>query len=118
MTRADRILIVVLLAVAVLCVPLVSLAMPAAGSVTITGPEGQTQIDPSVNGTFRVAGRLGSVTIVVRDGVVSCSQSGCPDHICVRAGSLAPGKPIICAPNGVVVAYDARSEGGLDAVSR
>jgi len=117
-TRADRILLIALVACVVLSVPLVSWAMPAGEAVTISGPFGVTRVDPGTDSVFRVQGRVGVVTVVVRDGQVFCSESDCPDSVCVHMGSLAPGRPIVCAPNGVTVAYAEGRNGALDAVSR
>jgi len=117
-TRADRILLVVLVAITVMSAPLVTWAMPAKGAVSIVGPYGTTQVDPNLDSAYRVEGRLGTVTVVVRDGAVFCSESECPDEVCVHSGDLAAGRPIVCAPNGVVVMYAAPEKGALDAVSR
>lgn len=116
MTRADRILIAVLVACAVLSAPLVTWAMPRSESVTISGPAGVTRIDPSVDATYHVTGRIGPVTVVSQAGQVRVTDSTCPDGICVRSGALGPGRPLVCAPNGVVVSFG--GQGGLDAVSR
>ena len=118
MTRADRILLVVLVAITVMSAPLVTWAMPAGGPVSITSPHGTTRVDPNLDSSYRVQGRLGTVTVVVRDGAVFCSESECPDEVCVRSGILAAGRPIVCAPNGVVVMYAASEREALDAVSR
>jgi len=118
MTRADRILIVGVVLIALVCVPLVSWAAPAE-QVTITGPKGVTRIDPATDASYEVAGRIGVVEIEVVGGQVSVRESCCPDGLCMRAGTLAPGKPLVCAPNGVVVAFGSVGGGeALDAVSR
>lgn len=86
-------------------------------SVVLQGPHGISRIDLSINASYEVAGTLGPVEFRVLDGRVSCTHSSCNDSICVRMGPLAPGRPIICAPNGVVARFD-RPGGALDAVSR
>lgn len=118
MTRADRILLAVLVALTVMSVPVVTWAMPATGAVSIAGPFGTTRVDPNFDSVYRVQGRLGTVTVVVRDGVVRCSESECPDEVCVHSGALAAGRPIVCAPNGVAVTYASSDRRALDAVSR
>lgn len=118
MTRADRILILGLITVAVLCVPLVTWAAPS-DRVTISGPQGVTGVDPDKDATYAVAGRLGTVEVRVQAGRIRVRESCCADALCVRAGVLAPGKPLVCAPNGVVISYgSAPGEEALDAVSR
>lgn len=111
-------MLVLLIAGTVLSVPLVSLAMPATGTVEITGPAGITRIDPQVDASYRVQGRGGTVLVVARAGEVYVAESSCPDGVCMRSGTLAAGKPLVCAPNGVVVAYESGRGAALDAISR
>ncbi len=117
MTRADRILLIILTLVCVLSVPLAAAAGAGRG-VLLKGPAGCTRVDPGRDGRYTVAGRDGAVVFEVRDGVVRCVASSCPDQVCVRSGSLTPSRPIVCAPNGVVASLTSSRGGGLDAVSR
>ena len=76
-------------------------------------------LDPARDGTYRVQGRIGEVVFEVRDGEVRCVSADCPDHVCVRSGTVRAGAPVVCAPNGVVAEFTGVSEGGaVDAVSR
>lgn len=118
MTRGD--VGIVGAVVALLVASVLIAAAPAASEceAVIAGPYGTTTIALAQDATYAVRGEIGQVTICVRDGLVRCTDSSCPDHLCVRSGALAPGKPIVCAPNRVVVTMAHRAEGELDAISR
>lgn len=119
MTRADRVLLAVLVLVCVASVPAALAFAGTAGGVVLRGPEGVTRVDLSHDATYVVPGRLGSVVFEVRDNSLRCISSECPNQICVHAGTLEPTKPIVCAPNGVSAVADRRTDRGeLDAVSR
>lgn len=118
MTRADRILLAVLIAVAALAVPATALGVRGQHAAYLSGPSGVTQVDLAHDATYRIDGRLGEVVFTVREGSLRCVSSGCPDQICVRAGVARPGAPIICAPNGVIAEFTGENGGGVDAISR
>lgn len=119
MTRADRILLAVLVAIALLAVPAAALASRGQRQVRISGPTGVTAVDLSHDGSYRIEGRISDVVFEVRDGVLSCVSSGCPDQVCVHAGTARPQAPIICAPNGVIAEFaSGDGGGGVDAISR
>ena len=43
-------------------------------------------------------------TVTVRDGKVAITASNCPGEDCVHSGAIsAPGRSIVCLPNGVEV---------------
>jgi len=120
-TRGDGIVLACVLAVALLSVPAV-LAVADAGSAAalISGPAGQTETTLSDNARYTVEGREGTVVFEVRDGHLLCTSSSCADQVCVRQREALPGRPVVCAPNGVVarVSGAAAKEASLDAVSR
>ena len=119
MTRADRILVAVLALAIVLSLPLVSIASSHTPSdAVVKAPEGRTVLDLSKDGVFEIQGRQGVVRLSVSRGQVSALSADCPDQICVRSGAARPGRPIVCAPNGVSVTLSGSQEGGVDAVSR
>ncbi|MDO8987302.1 MAG: NusG domain II-containing protein [Coriobacteriia bacterium] len=119
MTHADRILLAVLVLVCVACIPAALAFAGSAGGAVLRGPQGVTRVDLSQDGRYVVPGRSGSVVFDVSDGSLRCISSECPNQICVRAGALSASKPIVCAPNGVSVVMERRTNRGeLDAVSR
>lgn len=120
MSRADRMLIMVLAVGLMAAWPLgIALAGHGSGRVTITGPSGVSVIGLDQDGTYRVEGAAGGVTVRVRAGAVSITEASCPDHVCVHTGEVrAPGSLIACVPNGVVVRVEGRGDGGFDAIVR
>lgn len=119
MTRGDRLVVFVVAVAIVVSVPLVSLASSRnAGAVRVDAPGGSSTISLAHDGTYTIDGRSGRVVIEVSDHTVRCVNAECPDQLCVRAGVAGPGRPIVCAPNGVSVSLGARGGGALDAVSR
>ncbi|MDZ4181102.1 MAG: NusG domain II-containing protein [Coriobacteriia bacterium] len=119
MTRADMTLLALLALVALLAYPAGgALAGVGGAGAVLVGPRGTTEVDLNRPGRYVVEGTVGEVVFEVAGGSLICVDSSCPDSVCVRSGRLAPGAPIICAPNGVY-ALDSGSPGGtLDAVSR
>ena len=120
MTRADRQLFTVLLALVLLSIPVVSFAAADLGSgsvATVVAPSGTTRISLATDARYTIQGRHGEVVVVVSDGALRCVESSCDDQVCVRAGELSPGRPIVCAPNGVSISTVGGGD-DLDAVSR
>jgi hypothetical protein len=112
-------LLALLVLVALLAFPVGgALAGNVGGATVLVGPHGTTEVEPSRSGRYVVEGAVGDVVFEVVDGSLTCIDSSCPDGVCVRSGALSPGKPIICAPNGVYALDSGSSERGLDAVSR
>ncbi len=119
MTRGDRILVAVVACVALLSAPLVSAASSGASvSAVVRAPAGRTVLDLTRDGRYEIQGRRGVVVLDVTSGEIAAVEADCPDGICVRTGTARPGRPIVCAPNGVSVAVSGGGEGALDAVSR
>ncbi len=87
-------------------------------SAVITAPAGSTTVSLDTPSTYAVEGREGVVTVRVGDGRVWVAHAECPDSVCVRSGTAAPGRPVVCAPNGVAVSVRGSEGGGLDARSR
>lgn len=104
MTRSDRLLIGVLAVVCLLAWPLVAAARGTAERVEISGPFGTSVISLAEDRTVRIEGRSGEVTVVIEDGAVFVAEAECPDHVCVKTGTVsAPGSVVACVPNGVVI---------------
>lgn len=120
MSRADRMLIIALAVVLVVAWPLgIALAGHGTGRVTITGPSGVSVIGLDQDGTYRIDGTAGGLTVKVRAGAVSITEASCPDRVCVHTGEVrTPGSLIACVPNGVVVRVEGRDDGSFDAVVR
>jgi len=110
---------VLVVCAALLSVPLVSVASSAqSDTAVVTGPEGRTVLDLSRDRRYEIQGRAGQLELRVAGGAVACVAATCPDHVCVKSGTARPGRPIVCAPNGVSVSLSGSREGAFDALSR
>ncbi len=121
MTRADRILIIVIAAIALVSIPATIMAsgLTSASSVYVSGPGGETVVPIGTDRVLEVAGLRGPVTVQVVGGAVSVVDADCPDHLCVRSGPVSrPGSVIVCVPNAVTVRVGGERSDGLDAVAR
>ncbi len=121
MTRADRLLAVGILALALAIGPVVSgaLAFVPASTVMIKGPSGTTEVPLGTDASLRVTGLGGDVRVVLKSGQVRVEESSCPDHVCVRSGAISSaGQALTCIPNGVTVRIGGERDDGLDAVAR
>ena len=123
MTRWDIALVVALLGLSALSVPAVLASVPDdAPSVVVHGPGGETVIPLDGEGLYHVQGSYGEVVFEAHAGRVRCVRSDCDDKVCVHAGDVGPGRPVVCAPNGVTAVLSEGDMAGrraaLDAVSR
>lgn len=117
MTRADRLIIAVLAALALAAWPLASAIAGAGGSsAVIDGPDGRTAVPLSSNADYHIEGTVSEVVVRVNDGSVCVIESGCPDQTCVHTGGVsAAGEVIACVPNRVVVQIGGERADELDA---
>ena len=77
----------------------------------------------SQNGTYTVAGELGTTTFEIKDGRVRITDSPCPNKTCISQGWH---NPLVCLPNKVMITVENETGQGrgrsneeveLDAVS-
>lgn len=54
--------------------------------------------------------------IEIKDGGVRMIEATCPDHTCIRQGTLHHGGAIICLPNQVVILAETENPEAPDAV--
>lgn len=119
MTRGDILVLIAVVAVALLAAPsAIALLAPGGETAVLRGPEGVTAVDLSEPGRYVVPGRIGRVVFEVNDGVIFAAAADCPDRLCVHMGSAGPGRPVVCAPNGVSATLEGATSEDLDAVSR
>jgi len=119
LTRGD---ILLLTAVVVLALLAFSLSNAVAGSgateAIIHSPTGTTSVSLDETRRYEIEGAHGVVVLEVSDGHIRAVRADCPDHLCVKSGIAVPGRPIVCAPNGVSVTVYGSGGEELDAVSR
>lgn len=119
MTRGDWLVVATIAAAALLFAPHAGAYLaPEPGSAVLRGPEGVTVVDLADPGRYVVPGRAGEVVFEVREGTVRAVSSTCPDQVCVHSGAASVGRPIVCAPNGVIAEMTGSHGEVLDAVSR
>lgn len=119
MTRGDRIVVCVVALAALLAWPMTVIASAGRTDVvTVTGPSGASTVPLGLNRTLDIEGLRGTVRLELADGTVRVTDSTCPDHLCVRQGSISSaGSALVCAPNGVSVRFGGGGH-ALDAVVR
>jgi hypothetical protein len=118
-TRGDRFVVAVVIALAMLAWPATYLAAAGRADVAVvTGPGGTSQIALRPDRTVEVEGARGPLMLEVRDGAVRVLEAPCPDLICVHQGAVSrSGSALVCVPNGVSVRVGGGSD-ALDAVVR
>lgn len=112
MTRADKILIVVIMVIAAaMILPLLGYSpQPSTASVKVKNEE-VLNIDLAKDGEYSVEGTLGSVNIEVKDGAVRVSQENSPHHYCSLQGYVSdPNVPIVCLPNETVITISGKND--------
>jgi hypothetical protein len=111
--------VVAVVLLALLAVPMSGIALSHDGdSVLLSGPAGATKVSLDEPGRYEVVGSHGAVVFEVSDEGVRAVAAECPDGVCVRSGYARPGRPIVCAPNGVAATLSSGMNGDVDAVSR
>lgn len=121
MTPADRLLLLLMVAAALL-----TLVLPLDGrrekgsSAVVEGAGGfEETIDLTEDGELVVPGPKGDTIVVVEAGRVRIDSSPCRQHICIGMGRIsAPGSSIVCVPNQVVVMVLGEGRPAIDAVTR
>lgn len=119
MTRGDRCVVAVVLALAALAWPATYLAAAGRTDVAVvTGPGGTSQISLRPDRTVEFEGARGPLTLEFRDGAVRVLEVSCPDRLCVHQGAVSSaGAALVCVPNGLSVRVGGGSD-ALDAVVR
>jgi hypothetical protein len=73
-------------------------------------------------GTFPVAGRDGTVVLVVETGAIHVRESSCTEKLCIAMGEARrPGDLIACVPNALAIRLEGRplpGDEGPDSVAR
>ena len=104
MTKADKVLIVVMMIASILLfIPILN----NTAVVTVKNEE-VLRIDLSQDEEYEVDGTNGKVHIEVKDNQIRVTQENSPQHICSKQGFVSdPNVPIVCLPNDTVVTIEA-----------
>lgn len=58
-------------------------------------------------------------TLVIRGGGASVTAASCPDHVCIKRGTIRyDGETIVCLPNRLVVTVVNGEDSGMDIISQ
>ena len=117
MKKNDKILIVIVLAVAVL-VFLIHNLLGGKGADTVT-----VKVDGKITGTYSLIENQtieindGSNILKIEDGIADMIEADCPDKLCVKQKAVSKnGESIICLPNEVIVEVESNEDSEYDAV--
>lgn len=122
MTRTDKILILLMIAVSLVGAAVLHLpTVPRDDSVAVIKVQGETvqTVDLNAAGGHRIPteGVLGNSVLEVREGRIRMMASPCPDKLCIDQGwASKPGQSIVCVPNAVSVTI--QGNGGVDSIVR
>ncbi len=122
MTRTDRILIMLMIAVSLVGAAVLHLLpVPREHPVAVIKVQGETvqTVDLNASGSHRITaeGVLGNSVLEVREGRIRMVSSPCPDKLCIHQGwTSKPGQSIVCVPNAVSVSIEGK--GGVDSIVR
>ncbi len=108
MKRADKILIVVLMALSVLLLVPILLHSSSGSSVVVTvSNEEVLRLNLNEDGTYQVDGTQGTVDIEIKDGQVRVTQETSAHHYCSKQGFVSDSnEPIVCLPNDTVITIE------------
>ena len=119
LTRNDRILIFVLVAIASFYfVRLFFVSNEGKEALVRVGSNPPKKVSLEINKRIDVEGERGRVVIEVKEGRVRVVESSCFQKICVNTGWInKPGQNIVCLPNKVLVTIEGKKSPEIDAVS-
>lgn len=115
--RTDFILIAVLLFIAGLIFLWSSFS--SEGMTAVVTLDGETVTEIKLESAEDEIFTVGSVTVEVKDGKISVTDSDCPDKTCVKTGLISKnGEASVCVPNKVAVKIEGeRAEDDFDILS-
>ena len=104
-TRADGVLLGLVLLLAAATVPAGALlAAPAGDDVVVEGPGGRTVLPLDEDARILIDGACGQLVVSVEGGRARIVSSGCDGQRCVARGAIGPGDgSVVCVPNAVIV---------------
>lgn len=107
--------ILILCAVALLCLPFLHLPGGQEAQVRCDGELLMT-ISLKKNAQYPITTQYGTNIITVRDGSIGVTFSDCPGKDCVDMGFSRSGRPIVCLPHHLVISFV--NQGEVDEISR
>ncbi len=120
MTRADRILIALVLSVsALLAVFFLATGLRADRAVAVIEQDGKEilRLPLGEERTVRIDWDGGYNVVMVGHGSVQISEADCPDRVCVRQGQISRGQEtIVCLPHRLLIRLEGAGA-GVDAMT-
>jgi hypothetical protein len=120
MTVADGVVAAGVLALSLVLAA--STRLPAGQStraIVTVGGEAVLEIPLDRDAEYRVAARLGEVTLAVAGGAIRVAETRCAQRICVGMGAKRrPGELLACVPNALLVRLEGTDPDAPDAVIR
>ncbi len=118
-TRADKILFVVIFILSCLTLFLMTRWNPAGQQAVIEiNGHPYSKLNLLEPQHSFIPGKLGTMTITVRDGQIAVTESPCPQQVCVHSGAIyRSGELLVCVPNRVVIRIPGHSNNSLDMVT-
>ena len=117
-TKGDKILIAIVLAVNLLSIPFI-FAVQKEGVDVIVEADNKLigKYSLKKNQLISTVGPLGITEIEIKDGQARITQSPCLHKVCIKMGWIRySGKIVACVPNKVVVRVEGENLHGMDAV--
>lgn len=122
MTKADLVLIGILLLIGITCFIAVRLLVQKGGAAVRILSDGE------LYGTYRLTNdreipiqKEGQVVNILKisDRKARMIQADCPDQLCVHQKAICrQGETIVCLPNKIVVEIEGEQDAGMDSISR
>ena len=117
MKKADKILGLTVLGICLILFLIQIFGQKSGESVIV-------EVDGEIFGTYALAKDTEILIndtncIIIEDGTVRMAEAACPDHLCIRQGTISKdGQMIVCLPNRVTVriAGDAGANGAQNEI--
>ncbi len=115
MKKGDLLIFILFLSIGMTGIILVKQSKHKAKIVKIETSYNNFEI-PLKDTVLFIKGKLGKMTVVIKDKKVWVSESPCPRKICILTGKIKnPGEVIICIPNGVYISIESSED--LDGIT-
>ena len=110
MKKKDIILLLLIIAAALIVTAVIALTGAFTGGdkvvVTVDG-EVYKEFPLNENVEYKIETENGGYNLlVIKDGAAYVTEASCPDKVCVNAGAAQEIKPVVCAPNKVVITIE------------
>lgn len=109
MKKADIILLVAILAVALTALAAVLILRDNSADTVVVTVDGKeyARLPLTEDTELIINSESGGVNkLTIKDGKAYMSEASCPDKVCINTGALTDITPIVCMPNNVIVSLE------------